>query len=236
VDKRGSGCRTGKLSVPYLNAFADICVQAWYQGQEQGRALSDVLLGTVNPCGKLPVTFPVRLEDNPSFYNYPGGNDLVNYGEGIFLGYRHYDMIKSQPLFPFGHGLSYTNFDYSNICLSDGVLDPSNGSITVTVDITNTGKVPGKEVVQFYISQTSAPTLIRPPRELKGFSKVLIEPGQTVQAQAVLDKVSVSFWDDKLHRWKVDANARFGVEVGSSSRDIRLRKEFSVRDEYTWIN
>jgi beta-glucosidase len=213
--------------------------QAWYQGQEQGNCLADVLLGLQDPSGKLPLTFPRHLEDNPSFYNHPGGNDRVVYGEGIFVGYRHYDMIKSEPLFPFGFGLSYTTWSYSNLQLSSGTLDidqEGNGAIEVTVEVANTGDRPGKEIVQFYVHQVTKPRLIRPPRELKGFSKVSAMPGQTVTARATLDRVSVSYWDDGTHRWTVDPNATFMVTAAKDSRDLGISASFQMGGGFHWIH
>ena len=198
--------------------------------------MTDILLGKINPSGKLPVTFPVRLEDNPSYYHHPGGNDRVYYGEGIFLGYRHYDKILSQPLFPFGHGLSYTSFTYSNLTLSNDKFQSPKSSITVSVDVTNTGSMAGKEVVQFYVSQTSKSGLIRPVRELKGFDKVYIEPGRTVNATALLDKVAVSYWDDGLHCWRADAAATFLVQAASSSRNIKCASSFKTGGGFLWVN
>ncbi|KAG4428591.1 hypothetical protein IFR05_015923 [Cadophora sp. M221] len=225
----------GPVSMPWIQNASTV-VQAWYQGQEQGRALTDVLLGKNNPCGKLPITFPVRLEDNPSYYNHPGGNDCVHYGEGIFLGYRHYDKVLSQPLFPFGHGLSYTSFTYSNLRISIDSLASLESMITVSVDIKNIGTVAGKEIVQFYVSQMSKPGLIRPVRELKGFEKVHVNPGQTVTATAVLDKIAVSYWDDGPHSWRADADATFAVEAASSSRDVKCSATFRTGSGFLWAN
>jgi beta-glucosidase len=166
------------ISMPWINEASTV-VQAWYQGQELGNALYDVLVGDVNPSGKLPVTFPKRLENTPCFHNFPGENNQVMYGEGIYLGYRHYEKAKVAPLFPFGHGLSYTTFQYTNNRVSSPVFCDS---FTVSVDITNTGKCFGKESVQFYLAQMSKPGLPRPVKELKGFAKVALEPGQTKTA------------------------------------------------------
>lgn len=213
--------------------------QAWYQGQEQGNCIVDVLMGAQNPSGKLPLTFPKRLEDNPSFYNHPGGNDRVLYGEGIFVGYRHYDMIKSEPLFPFGFGLSYTTWSYSSLQISLSTMqidEDGNGSLEATVDVTNTGDRPGKEIVQFYVHQVTKPGLVRPPRELKGFAKVSANPGETVTAKAMLDRVSVSYWDDGPHRWTVDPDATFVVIAAKDSRDVGLSTTFRTGRGYKWIN
>ncbi|KLU93164.1 hypothetical protein MAPG_12102 [Magnaporthiopsis poae ATCC 64411] len=177
----------------------------------------------------MPISFPRRLEDNPSHLNYPGGNDRVVYGEGLFVGYKYYDQMKTEPLFPFGFGLSYTTFAYSNVRLSSDVLAVGGAeprATTVTVDTTNTGSTAGKEVVQFYVSQTSTPRLIRPKRELRAWAKVLVEPGQTRAVSATLDFESVCYWDDRLHRWVVDPGARFEVIAAAHARDPGISASF----------
>ena len=193
-------------------------------------------MGNVSPCGKLPVTFPKRLEDTPCFHNFPGENDKVTYGEGIYLGYRHYDSAKVEPLFPFGYGLSYTTFSYSNMRISKDTLMSDSGKIDVLIDITNTGSVPGKESVQFYVAQTSKPGLARPVKELKGFDKVGLKPGETKTARCVLDKYALGYYDDKKARWVVDQDAEFKVIAGASSRDLKGEKEFKVAGgPWGWI-
>jgi beta-glucosidase len=187
----------------------------------------------------LRLTFPKLLEDNPSFCNHPGGNDRVLYEEGIFVGYRHYDMIKSEPLFPFGFGVSYTTWSYSSLKISLSILqidEDGNSNLEVTVDVTNTGDRPGKEIVQFYVLQVTKPGLVRPPRELKGFAKVSANPGETVTARATLDRVSVSYWDDGPHRWTFDPDATFMVVAAKDSRDVGLSTTFRTGRGYTWIN
>ena len=153
------------VEMPWIDK-AQTVLQLWYNGQEQGNALADVLFGDINPSGKLPTTFPVRLEDNPAYINYPGENGKVKYGEGIFVGYRYYDKKDVTPLFPFGHGLSYTKFKYSNLKLCTKKVSP-DGTLKVKVDVTNTGKVKGKEVVQLYVRDVQS-TFARPEKELKG--------------------------------------------------------------------
>lgn len=204
------------ITMPWINEVSTV-VQAWYQGQEQGNCLADVLLGAVNPSGKLPITFPKRIEDNPSYDNYPGEYDVVHYGENIYAGYRFYDHRKIEPLFPFGAGLSYTTFEYTNIRLSQDIIG-LDGFIEVIVDVTNTGDRDGKDVVQFYVTQAK-PKLSRPPRELKGWDKVFVRAGDTVTARTVLDKVSVSYWDNNVKSWVIDADADFTVVAAKHSRD-----------------
>ncbi|KAI5858481.1 glycoside hydrolase superfamily [Tricharina praecox] len=221
------------ISMPWL-AAAPTVVQAWYQGQELGNALFDVLVGAVNPSGKLPVTFPKRLEDTPCFHNFPGENDTVVYGEGIYLGYRHYEKAKIAPLFPFGHGLSYTTFRYSNVRVSSSLFSPDS-PLVVSVDITNTGSLSGKESVQFYVSQTTKPGLPRPIKELKGFAKVSLQPGETKTACYTLDKYALGYFNDRKMLWVVDENAEFAVHAAASSVDVRGHAVFRVAKGLSWI-
>ena len=152
-------------------------LEAWMMGQAGGGAIADVLYGKVNPCGKLAETFPLKLSDTPAHINFPGGNYEVRYGEGIFMGYRYYDARQAAVLFPFGYGMSYTTFDYQNPKVSAETFRDVDG-VTVSVEVTNTGKMAGKEVVQVYVhDQVSG--MVRPPKELKGFAKVELKPGET---------------------------------------------------------
>lgn len=222
------------ISMPW-EAQVPAIVQAWYQGQEQGNCIADILLGTVNPCGKLPITFPRRIEDNPSYDNYPGEHNVVYYGENIYVGYRYYDHRKIEPLFPFGAGLSYTNFEYTNVRLSNDIISV-DGSITVEVDISNVGNRDGKEVVQFYINQAN-PKLQRPPQELKGYDKVFVEAGATVTARTTLDKVSVSYWNEAVKKWVIDGDAKFTVRAAKHSRDEGVSAVFhSCAQGGAWIH
>lgn len=182
------------------------------------------------------MTFPKRLEDTPCFHNFPGENEKVTYGEGIYLGYRHYDKAKVEPLFPFGFGLSYTTFSYTNLRISRDAFASDADTIKVEVDITNTGKMEGKESCQFYVTQTSQSGLGRPVKELKGFDKVALKPGETKTASCVLDKYALGYYDDKKKSWVVDQDAEFKLIVGASSRDLRGEKPFKIsRGPWTWI-
>jgi beta-glucosidase len=200
-------------------------VEAFYPGQEGGNAIANVLLGEVNPSGKLSVSFPKRYEDNPTFINYPGTKE-VRYGENIFVGYRYYDIKNVEPLFPFGFGLSYTTFEYSHIQVDESVKmgEPVNASITVK----NTGDRAGKEVVQLYVHDKES-ALIRPPKELKGFEKVSLEPGESLRVDFVLDQRALSFYDPYQKCWVAEPG-EFEVLIGSSSRDIRVRATFTLRE------
>jgi beta-glucosidase len=200
-------------------------IEALFPGQEGGNAVADVLFGDVNPSGKLPDTFPRRLEDNPSFINYPGESGKVLYGEGIFVGYRYYDARKIEPLFPFGHGLSYTTFEYSNLKISPSRVKEGD-KIQVSIDIKNTGKVAGKEVVQVYIADIES-RVQRPPKELKAFRKVALSPGEKKIVEFILDEEAFSFYDEKLKKWVAEPG-EFEVLSGSSSRDMRARKKLTL--------
>jgi beta-glucosidase len=203
-------------------------LQSWYGGQEAGNALADVLFGDVTPSGKLPSTFPVRLADNPAFINYPGENGQVHYGEGFFVGYRYYDKKQIAPLFPFGHGLSYTTFAYDNLRLNGSEFGPGD-EIVVQVDVTNTGQRAGQEVVQLYVGDEVS-RLVRPLQELKAFAKVALEPGQTKTVTLTLSEQSLAYYDPAAGGWFVEPGD-FTVHVGSSSRDIRLHGRFTWVDE-----
>jgi len=202
----------------------DSILLAYYPGQEGGHALADILFGDVNPSGKLTVSFPKRLADNPAFIHYPGWKD-VHYGERLFVGYRYYDTKDIEPLFPFGHGLSYSDFLYSELALPSEVV--SGEDFEVSVILENTGDMPGQEVVQLYIRDVQS-TLNRPDKELKGFEKVTLAPGETRVVTFKLTPRSLSYYDPYEKAWKAEAGT-FEVLVGASSRDIRLRGAFELR-------
>jgi beta-glucosidase len=212
------------VEMPWINKVPAV-LQLWYNSQEQGNALADILFGDVNPSGKLPTTFPVRLEDNPAYINYPGENGQVRYGEGIFVGYRYYDKKEITPLFPFGHGLSYTTFKYSNLRLSPKTITP-NELLNVRMDVTNTGKVRGKEVVQLYVRDLKS-LVARPEKELKAFTKVELAPKQTKTVRFTLDREAFWYFDVLKNEWATEAGD-FEILVGSSSRDIHLREHFTL--------
>jgi len=212
------------VAMPWLDRVAGV-IEAWYPGQECGNAIADVLFGVVNPAGRLPQTFPARLEDNPTFINYPGENGRVRYGEGIFVGYRYYEKKQVAPLFPFGFGLSYTTFAYDHLRLSTGTLHPDE-RLSVEFDVTNTGQRAGQEVAQLYVRDVAA-RLARPLKELKGFAKVSLAPGETTTVNLSLGQEALAYWDDSRQAWVAEAGA-FEVLVGSSSQDIRARAEFRL--------
>jgi len=204
-------------------------LEAWYGGSEAGNALARILFGDVSPSGKLPCTFPKLLSDTPGAMGgpeaYPGVNGMENYKEGLLVGYRWYDTKKIEPQFPFGHGLSYTTFQYDNLKVMPG--DESKGIwATATVDVTNTGMRPGAEVAQLYIHQNN-PTLPRPDQELKGFYKILLQPGEKETITIPLGYRAFSYYDPEKKGWLAEAGD-FQILVGSSSRDIRVRDTFKL--------
>lgn len=206
------------LSMPWLDKVAAV-VDQWYNSQECGNALADVLFGEVSPSGKLPTTFPKRLKDNPAYLNYPGENGEVLYGEGLFVGYRYYDAKDIEPLFPFGFGLSYTSFDYSNLRFSETRFT-ENQTITVSVDVRNSGERAGKEIIQLYVRE-KAPALVRPEKELKAFAKVDLAPGEKKTIHLKLDREAFWHYNPARNGWIVEPGD-FEIMVGASSRDIRL--------------
>lgn len=212
------------VEMPWKDKVKGI-VEAYLGGQAIGSAVVDVLFGKVNPSGKLPETFPLKLEDNPSYLYYFGEGDKVEYREGVFVGYRYYETKKVDVLFPFGHGLSYTNFKYSNITISDDNIKDTD-TVTVTVDITNTGDVFGKEVVQLYVSPKNN-KIIRPVKELKGFEKIALEPGETKTVSFILNKRSFAYWNMDIHDWHVESG-KYDILIGKSVSDIVLSREISV--------
>jgi beta-glucosidase len=213
------------VAMPWVDEVPAI-VTMFYPGLEGGNAIADVLFGEVNPSGKVTVTYPKRLEDTPAFINYPGGREVL-YGEGIFVGYRYYDVKDVEPLFPFGHGLSYTNFEYSNLKVTEQAK--TGEPLQVSVTVRNSGKVAGKEVIQLYVHDKQS-ALPRPPKELKRFAKIALQPGESQTVSFTLDERALSFYDPYKKRWVVEPG-EFEVLVGSSSRDIRARATCSVKDE-----
>lgn len=203
------------LEMPWLGKTPAL-LESWYPGLEGGNALANVLFGKANPCGKLPLTFPKRLEDSPAIANgnYPPKNDVLKYDEGILVGYRYYDTKQVAPLFPFGYGLSYTSFS-----LGAPRIRPAGDGYDVEVTVKNTGRVAGAEVVQVYVSQKGAPEL-RPEKELKSFAKVLLAPNQSKDVKLHLDRSAFAYYSDRFRRWHVDGGS-YTLRVGVGSRDIR---------------
>jgi beta-glucosidase len=209
------------LELPWAER-APALVEAWLAGEEGPEALTQVLLGTVNPSGKLPFTFPKRLEDNPAYLYYSAGRD-ANYGEGVFVGYRYYDKRKVAPLFPFGHGLSYTTFEYSNLRAPASVV--SGAPMEVSVDVRNSGKRAGQETVQLYVGDEATTEVVRPVKELKGFQKVSLAPGESKTVRFTLTARDLSYYDVHQKGW-IATPGSYRIYVGSSSADIRVQRGF----------
>ena len=212
------------VTMPWLNKVR-VLVEAWLGGQAGGGAIADVLTGRVNPSGKLSETFPARLEDTPCYPDFPGRNREANYGEGIFIGYRYCDARKLAPLFPFGFGLSYTTFAYSDLQLSAAVIKDTE-TVTIQLKVKNTGHVTGGEVVQVYVREQH-PKVVRPEKELKAFTKVVLQPGEEKTVSFQLEKRAFAYYDITQHGWVVNPG-KFEIMVGASSRDLRLRQTFKL--------
>ena len=217
----------GNVDMTPWIGLVPVLLHGWYLGQEAGTAMAEVLFGDVNPSAKLPVTFERRWKDNPVHDNYypnAGGNNVA-YREGVFVGYRGYEHNGTKPMFPFGYGLSYTAFAFKNLNITPPA--PRLGEkVSVTFDVTNIGQRAGAEVAQLYIGNPTAP-VPRPPKELKGFHKVSLNPGESTHLTLVLDPRAMSFYDVKSHSWKQEPG-KFTVFVGHSSADIDLKGEYTV--------
>ena len=212
------------IEMPWIGKVRAV-LEAYLGGQAVGGATADVLFGRKNPCGRLPETFPLKMEHNPSYLSYGGEGDVAVYREGVFVGYRYYDKKAMDVLFPFGYGLSYTTFEYAGLTLSaDHIRDTE--TLTATVRVKNTGSVPGKEVVQLYVSDVES-SVFRPVRELKGFEKVTLAPGEEKIVSFTLDKRAFAYWNSDLHDWHVETGD-FRIQIGRSSRDISLEAKVAV--------
>jgi beta-glucosidase len=219
------------VEMPWIDEVNAV-VQAWYGGNETGNTIADVLFGDVNPSGKLSLSFPARVQDNPAFLNYRSEGGRVLYGEDIYIGYRYYEFAQRAVLFPFGHGLSYTTFAFSGLSVTD-----KNERLTVTVQVTNTGKAKGAEVVQVYVAPKQKSKVNRPAKELKGFSKVELAPSESKTATVELEsKYAASYWDEERDKWCVEAGD-YEVIVSDSSevKDGKaVRASFRVQETYWW--
>lgn len=217
-------CNGAPVAMPFKDEVPAI-LEAYLGGQAGAVAMAEILFGKANPCGKLAETFPLRIEDTPSFLDRWGTSKSVNYGEGIFVGYRYYEKRKIPVLFPFGHGLSYTTYKYSNLEISAAEAD-ENDTITVKATVKNTGKYDGKEIVQLYVEDT-CDNVMRPVKELKGFTKVALTAGEEKTVEFTLNRRSFAYWDDIVHQWQVNSGV-FKIHVGASSEDIRLTGEIKI--------
>jgi beta-glucosidase len=212
------------IAMPWVDEVSAI-LETWLGGQAGAGAIADTLFGKVNPSGKLAETFPKRLEDSPAFINFPGEDGQVIYGERMFVGYRYFDKLNIEPLFPFGHGLSYTDFSYSDLKFSATDITDKD-QLEVTLTLTNTGKRAGKEVVQLYVVDTES-TLQRPVKELKAFDKIELAPGESKQVSFVLSVRDFSYYSKQYDRWLAESG-EFEILVGSSSRDMRLNGSLTL--------
>lgn len=215
------------VEMPFAKTSAAI-LEMYLAGQAVGAATVRLLFGMDNPSGHLAETFPIKLSDNPSYLFYPGRGDVSVYGEDIFVGYRYYDKKEMEVLFPFGHGLSYTSFEYSDIKLEkNSFAEDKDKALTVSVKVKNTGKIPGAAVVQLYVRPEDKLLVHRSVRELKGFKKVYINPNETRELSFELDCRSFSYYEEKINDWFIESG-KYVLEIGESSRDIRLSAELEV--------
>jgi beta-glucosidase len=203
-----------------FEASSKAIVQAWYAGLEGGNALANILFGKVNPSGKLPMTFPKKLQDSPAHAlgEYPGRDGVVRYKEGLMVGYRYFDKQKVDPMYPFGFGLSYTTFAFENL-----KADKGEKTVKVTMTVKNTGSVAGAEVVQVYVKD-NASSVFRPEKELKGFKKVSLAPGEAKEISFELDETAFQFYDDAQHKWVLEPGV-FTIMAGNSSKNVPLNAE-----------
>ncbi|WP_117149053.1 beta-glucosidase [Paraliobacillus zengyii] len=212
------------VEMPWLNKVKAV-LEGYLGGQALGGAIADLIYGTANPSGKLAETFPMKVSDNPSYLNFPGEGDKVEYKEGIFVGYRYYDTKKIEPLFPFGYGLSYTSFEYNNLKINNKEIQDTD-TTTVSVTVKNSGQMAGKEVVQLYVKDKQS-TVVRPEKELKGFEKVDLKPGEEKTVTITLDKRAFAYYNVELQDWHVESG-EFEILVGKSSREIVLTDTINV--------
>lgn len=223
------------VTMPWAHK-AKALLQAWFGGNECGNGIADVLYGNVNPSAKLPLSFPVRLQDNPSYLNFRSERGRVLYGEDVYVGYRYYEKVDLPPLFPFGHGLSYTTFSRSDLSLATSPEKPQledGEPITATVSVTNTGSVAGAEIVQLWVAPP--PTGVnRPVRELKGFAKVFLEPGETKKVEIVVEKkLATSWWDEQREKWASEKGTYEVLVTGTG--DEVLKSSFEVGKTRYWL-
>lgn len=213
------------VEMPWIDRVKGV-LEGYLGGQALGGAIADLLFGDANPCGKLAETFPKQLSHNPSHLNFPGEGDKVEYKEGLFVGYRYYDAKQIEPLFPFGHGLSYTTFEYTGLTVDKREIRDTE-TVRVGVRVRNTGELPGKEIVQLYVRDVEA-SVIRPEKELKGFEKVELAPGEEKTVEFVLDKRAFAYYNPELQDWHVESGD-FEILIGKSSAELVLQETIRVQ-------
>jgi len=216
-----AGC---PMDLPWADRVAAV-LYAWLPGQEFGNALADVLLGKSEPGGRLPFTIAARECDYPALSTTPGAEERLVYAEGVNLGYRHFDAAGIEPRFCFGHGLGYTRIEFESLEVTADGLPPGD-SAQLKVRLRNVGGRPGKEVVQVYVADLES-SVRRPPRELKGFTAVHLAPGESIDVVFALQDRDLAYWDEAGGGWRIEPG-RFEIQVGASSRDIRLRASLEL--------
>ncbi|RMA69300.1 glycoside hydrolase family 3 C-terminal domain-containing protein [Petrotoga olearia] len=217
------------VEMPWVDKVKAL-LESYLGGQAWGGAVTDILFGEVNPCGKLAETFPKKLSHNPSYLNFPGEDDRVEYREGVFVGYRYYDKKQIDPLFPFGYGLSYTNFEYTDLTIDKKEIN-DNQTLNVKVNVKNTGNMRGKEIIQLYVKDINS-RVSRPEKELKGFEKIQLEPGEEKTVIFTLDKRAFAYYNTDLKDWYVESG-EFEILIGKSSKDIILKETVKVNSTKT---
>lgn len=222
-------CNGAPVTMPFLENSSAV-LEAYLSGEAGAGAIAEILFGKACPCGKLAETFPNRIEDTPAYVNFPGNGRTVRFGEDIFVGYRYYEKKDVPVLFPFGYGLSYTSFEYSELTLSANEIG-ENDCVTVRVNVKNTGDFDGKEIVQLYVGECS-PKIARPVKELKGFKKIELKKGEEKTVEFTLDRRSFAYWNERCGDWSVDSG-KFGIFIGAASSDIRATGEITVHAEKT---
>lgn len=215
------------VEMPWISKVKGV-IEAYLGGQAVGSAAANVLYGKVNPSGRLPETFPLRLQDTPCYLNYGGEHDKVVYSEGVFVGYRYYESKEMPVLFPFGYGLSYTTFEYSNLKVEKESMKESE-TVKVTVDVKNSGSRAGKEVVQLYVEKKDG-SVVRPIRELRAFDKIELKPGETKTVEFVLGSRAFAYWEMEISDWFVESGA-YEIQIGKSASEIILSHEIRVEGE-----
>ncbi|POZ93108.1 glycoside hydrolase family 3 C-terminal domain-containing protein [Petrotoga halophila] len=220
------------VEMPWVDKVKGL-LESYLGGQAWGGAVADILFGEVNPSGKLAETFPKKLSHNPSYLNFPGEDDRVEYREGVFVGYRYYDKKQIDPLFPFGYGLSYTNFEYTDLTIDKREIN-DNETLNVKVKVKNTGNIRGKEIIQLYVKDIES-KVNRPEKELKGFEKIQLEPGEEKTVIFTLDKRAFAYYNTEIKDWYVESG-EFELLVGKSSKDIILKEKVKVNSTKTVRN
>lgn len=213
------------IEMPWIDKVQGV-LEGYLGGQALGGAIADLLFGDANPCGKLAETFPQKLSHNPSYLNFPGEGDTVEYSEGLFVGYRYYDKKEIEPLFPFGHGLSYTTFEYSDLKLDrKAMLDTDQ--LQVSLKVKNAGDVAGKEIVQLYVRDVES-TVSKAFKELKGFSKIALQPGEEKTVRFILDKRAFAYYNTDIRDWHVESGD-YEMMIGQSAAEIRLKETVQIQ-------